>query len=458
MKNLIFFFLLSITLQISNELTSKQYLSPTTEQSDNSKTFHHGNPYPDCERTFIEKGTYNKALTQDQIIEDFNILVKTLKNNHPGVYDYQSENDFAQTIKTLEAQIPAAKNVLDEYKILSKLIAAVGDAHTYVLNPYYQNILQEELLFPIIPTIDNNQITINGERLKSINGHSEVALLKQLQAFSNSDGNTISYKNAFIEMEFPLKYFTFIEDAKTFEVVLKNGETRTLEGRSYSQSGLRPATPAPSFTIEGSNAILKIPTWEDETAGPFNFDLQEMALNATLGKFIKASMEQAIASEAEHLIIDLTGNKGGKSGPAAILLSYLIDKPFKYYSEIRVSSGDFPTKAYISNKELVALYESEEAKNLIEEIEGQYFFKEMLLPNIAPQSKQFLGTVEILVDKYSLSVSTDVVAILKKNREVEITGDEIGGSLEHYCAGNYINLILPNSGIEVNIPIQRLKY
>lgn len=165
-----------------------------------------------------------------------------------------------------------------------------------------------------------------------------------------------------------------------------------------------------------------------------------------------------IDNQVDHLIIDLTNNTGGKSGPAAILLSYLIDQPFQYYSKIRISSNHFPTKEHISNKELVDFYESGDAKNLIDKIGDVFYFKDELLPKITPQPKQFSGTVELLVDKYSLSVSTDVIAILKNNREVTITGEEIGGSLEHYCAGNYINLMLPHSGIEVNIPLQRLEY
>ena len=51
-----------------------------------------------------------------------------------------------------------------------------------------------------------------------------------------------------------------------------------------------------------------------------------------------------------------------------------------------------------------------------------------------------------------------MVAILKNHLDFIVTGEEIGGSLEHYCAGNYINLKLPHSAIEVNIPLQRLQY
>lgn len=401
---------------------------------------------------------YIKQLNANELQEDFDILFATLTNNHPGFYDYQSEEEVAQTKELLQAQIKEAKNGLAAYKIVSKLIAAVGDAHTYVINPYYQNILREERLFPIRPKIDNNQITINGERIKSINGHSEAEILEVLQTFANSDGNTIPYKNAFIELEFPIKYFTFLDDASTFEVLLENGKSMTLEGKSYFESGLRPALPSPTFTMEGKQATIKIPSWEDETASSFNRDLAEMAQRSTLGKFIKSSMEQAITAQADHLLIDLRGNTGGKSGPAAILLSYLIDQPFSYYREIRVASDRFPTKAYIANGDLVALYESDAAKEMIEAVDGAFVFKEVFLSKISPQAQQFPGTVELLVDKYSLSVSTDVVAILKQNREVAITGREIGGSLVHYCAGSYLQLVLPNTGMEVTIPVQRLAY
>ncbi len=437
---------------------SQQYVCLPCKQPCDLAVLSRGGPCPTCRMALVEKGTYNKTLTKKQLTEDFTILVNTLQNNHPGIYDYQSKSDFEQTIQSLEKELSSAQYVLDEYKIVSKLIAAVGDAHTYVMNPYYQNILQEELLFPVIPKIDQNQITMQGERLKSINGYTEEEILERLQRFASSDGHTVPYKNTFIEMEFPLKYFTFLDDSSTFEVVFKNGTKKTWEGKSYFQSGLRSTASKPSFRIEGKTAILKIPSWEDKTASSFNNDLAAMAQQATLGKFIKASLEKAIKAQTSHLIIDLTGNKGGKSGPAALLLSYLIDEPFKYYSEISIASDSFPTKQYITNKALVDFYESKDAKNLINEVDGRFFFKKDLLPTITPNPNPFNGTVEVRVDKYSLSVSTDVVATLKKNREVKITGDEIGGSLAHYCAGNYLNLQLPNSGIEVNIPLQRLKY
>ena len=398
------------------------------------------------------------GMTPEQVKEDVDILVKTLNSNHPGLYDYQSKEDFEKFLKVLDNEIASAKSIFDEYRIVSRVVAMVGDAHTYTIYPNDGKILQDHLLFPVIPKVDNNEITIDGKKVQSINGKRANTILKELQVYLNSDGNTLPYKNAFIEMEFPLRYFLFIDDADAFKVIFENGESIDLKGRSYYNEGLRPKQASPTFQIKENRAILKIPSWEDNTAGSFNNDLSEMANTSVLGKFMKSSLEEAIENEVEQLVVDLRGNKGGKSGPAAILLSYLIATPFKYYDQIKVAGQYFPTKEFITNQELVAFYESDTAQNMIQETAGELFFKKSLLPKIQPNANQFKGTLEILVDKYTLSVSTDVAAILKNHLDFIVTGEEIGGSLEHYCAGNYINLKLPHSAIEVNIPLQRLQY
>ena len=399
-----------------------------------------------------------RSITPKQVKEDVDILVKTLKSNHPGLYDYQSEEDFEKFLKELDNEIASVKGIFDAYRILSRIVAAAGDAHTYTIYPNDGKILQDHLLFPIIPKVDNNDITIQGKKVQSINENHADIILKELQVYLNSDGNTLPYKNAFIEMEFPLRYFLFIDDTDTFKVIFENGESTDLKGRSYSNEGLRPKKASSTFQIKDDKAILRIPSWEDNTAASFNNELLEMANTSVLGKFIKSSLEEAIENGVKHLVIDLRGNKGGKSGPAAILLSYLIERPFEYYDQIKVAGQYFPTKEFITNQELVAFYESDAAQNMIQKTAGELFFKESLLSKIQPNTKQFKGILEVLVDKYTLSVSTDVVAILKNHLDVIVTGKEIGGSLEHYCAGNYINLKLPHSAIEVNIPLQRLQY
>lgn len=435
-----------------------QFICPPCDQSCDIVKYDSGGICPVCSMRLEKKGDYNKTLSRKQIHEDLNILIKTLKTNHPGIYDYRTKFEIDSMFVSYRKEAYHQKQLLSFYEVVSKIVAAVGDAHTYPMNPVDVKIMQEELLFPKIPRIDENQIYLDDRRLESINGHSEKEILKALQAVSNSDGNTLPYKNAWIEMEFPLRYFVSIDTSSLFEVKFKDGETLQLDGNSYFREGFKQNHPDPSFSVNGDTAVIKIPTWEDKTAGSFNNDLEQMAESSELGRFIAEAMHKVDVLNITRLTIDLRGNTGGKSGPAAILLRHLIDHPFKYYQEIRLSSDEFPTKEFITNKELIQFYESPQAKELIDERDGHFYFKPQLTPTIYPVENTYKGKVDILVDKYTLSVSTDVVAILSKHRDVTVTGNEIGGSLQHYSAGNYLNLQLPNSKIEINVPLQRLSY
>lgn len=443
---------------ISNPSNSSVYDCNPCDKLLNNQFFINSNAHSPNGYGLAKNGGYNRTLTREEKDEDLDILMTTLKTNHPGIYDYRTQKEIDSLFKVYREEAYLENDLLSFYEIVSKVVAAVGDAHTYPMNPIDLQILKEELLFPIKPKIDDNKIYINGKRLESINGHTEREILLNLQAVSNSDGNTLPYKNAFIEMEFPLRYFVSVDKSSVFRVKLKGEKLRTLKGKSYFEEGLKSPAEDPSLQIEKKSAILKIPSWEDDTAASFNNDLREMEQKSTLGRFIDQSMISIDSLAITSLTIDLRGNTGGKSGPAAVLLRHLIDFPFKYYREIRLSSATFPTKSYVTNDQLIAFYESEKAQDLIDVRNGAYYFKDILLPYIQPAESVYKGRLELLVDKYTLSVSTDVVAILSQHTEVNVKGSEIGGSLKHYSAGNYLNLRLPNSTIEVNVPLQRLQY
>lgn len=232
-QNSMIAFMAIFSIAIGCKQTNKDvFICPPCNQSCDGQTFEESGTCPVCKMNLQLKGIYNTSLTRKQIEEDVDILISTLKSNHPGIYDYLGEKEFDSLAVAFGQDHLADMNILGEYKIVSKIVESVGDGHTYAMNPIDQNILQEQLLFPIIPEIINNQIFIENKELESINGHSIGELLETLQSFSNSDGSTLPYKNAFIEMEFPLRYFTFIDSSSTIDLRLKNGETKRLNGIS----------------------------------------------------------------------------------------------------------------------------------------------------------------------------------------------------------------------------------
>lgn len=62
----------------------------------------------------------------------------------------------------------------------------------------------------------------------------------------------------------------------------------------------------------------------------------------------------------------------------------------------------------------------------------------------------------ILTSGYTSSAASEFVAIAKYNKRAIIVGEETGGCYYGATGGNYINLILPGSKLEVRIPTIRI--
>ncbi|MBT0587947.1 S41 family peptidase [Alteromonas oceanisediminis] len=401
---------------------------------------------------------YTDTILPTSATEDLHILETTLRSNHPSLFDYQSKAEFEMLTEELSQNVACAKTSADIFALASQMVASIGDAHTYVINPHELEIQAREPLFPLAIDIVNNQMFIDEKQVEEINDMTVASILKSLQRYLPSDANTTPYKNAFIQQDFATLFFTLLDRSSQFEIRFVDGQRMTLAAELRKTNKKSKEESHPSLKIMGSTATIKIPSWEDSSASSFNTPLAETAQNSFLGEFIFDAMSKVTIKDVNQLVVDMRGNKGGKSGPAALLLSFLISEPFKYYEEITVASDQFPTYEHVANKSLVDFYKSEKAQQLIEERGGQLFFKSELMPKIIPQPNVFVGDIVVMVDKFSLSVSTDVVANLIQHTNATVVGDEIGGSLTHYSAGNYLDLVLPNSKIRVNVPLQRLVY
>ena len=75
---------------------------------------------------------------------------------------------------------------------------------------------------------------------------------------------------------------------------------------------------------------------------------------------------------------------------------------------------------------------------------------------IKPQKEYFKGNIYILIDGWSFSGASDFCAIAHYNAHDRITfiGEETGGAYNGNNSGDWLKLILPNTQIQVSIPIR----
>jgi C-terminal processing protease CtpA/Prc len=138
--------------------------------------------------------------------------------------------------------------------------------------------------------------------------------------------------------------------------------------------------------------------------------------------FLDSSFREIKQKGINRLIIDLRGNGGGADVYGAHLYSYLTNKPFKYYKEVatkerKLTSADHPN-----------------------------------LSIQKPADDHYDGKVFFVINGLTFSAAAEFCAIAKSNNRGKFIGEETGGGYYGNTSGDFIDTLLPNTGISVSIP------
>ena len=160
----------------------------------------------------------------------------------------------------------------------------------------------------------------------------------------------------------------------------------------------------------------------------------------------KALSEQG----AKTLIIDLRGNGGGPDMHGAMLVSYLTDKPFRYFDHVTAKTIDPSFKAQ-------ADWSEERTRQLSRETtpssSGGFQVKHAGVAEQLPGKYPFRGKVIILIDGGVFSTAADFCAITHHLDRATFVGEETGGG---YCGNNsgaFVHVTLPNSHFQIRLPL-----
>jgi C-terminal processing protease CtpA/Prc len=157
----------------------------------------------------------------------------------------------------------------------------------------------------------------------------------------------------------------------------------------------------------------------------------------------------------ETLIIDLRGNGGGDDMYGAMLVSYLTDKPFRYFDRINVNtitpSFKEHTDLKLDEKQLARFREGA-APNPA----GGFFLTPKMHPGLAEQAPgkhPFLGKVFVLTDGGTFSTAADFCAVVHHLKRATFVGEETEGGYYGNNSGMMPTLTLPNSKVKVRLPL-----
>lgn len=404
-------------------------------------------------------------LTIDQFKVDFSLFEQALKEAHPGLYRYNSKDHIDSLFNQTENLIDHEMTQQEFYKLLLPVVSQIKCGHTkfhpdsnWTTNFYYNT----EKVFPLrmffqgkkayaIGNYENSNSIPDGSEVLEINGNGIPDIIEKMLNSFCSDGNNTTFKYIEMSRYFSAGYANLFEGPDTFTV-------KYLDGKGIAEIKV------PSVSHEKVELYDKQIAEATNTKVPYKLDFQneETALltissfwaetdSLKFKKFLKNSFGELNQKKVKNLVLDLRNNEGGMDRRGALLLSYLMDREFKYYDRLEVTTRK--KYSFAKQARLPGFYGL--TRHLIsKEKDGSYRWNHNKNLKIQkPQKDHFSGNVYVLINGASFSVTAEFAAVSHFLKRATFIGEETGGAYYGNNSGTFVIVTLPNSKLNIGIPM-----
>lgn len=406
-----------------------------------------------------------EKFTTNQLSADFALFKQALTEAHPGLYRYNTKEQIDCLFSHTDSLLDHEMTQHEFYQVLLPVVAQLKCGHTklhpesnWTDNYFYGS----EKLFPlrlffsghkayILGSYENENKILAGAEVISINNKPMEEIIDQLLSGFFSDGNNTTFK--YIEMgkyfsayyanlietpdSFSIKYLTDNENA---EIVLPAISRTKIDLYEKEIASIKPAREPYSLEfLPDKVAKLTISSfWEDGKRISYN-------------RFLKKAFNEINDQRIQHLIIDVRDNEGGKDKRGALLLSYLMERKFRYYDRLEAATNkkySFAKQAHLPKfygvlRMLITTTNT-----------GVHLWKHHKnLKMQKPQKHPFSGKVYVLINGASFSVTSEFAAVTHYLKRATFIGEETGGGYYGNNSGTFVIVPLTNSRLIMGIPM-----
>ncbi len=375
-----------------------------------------------AKRPEIEKIRIGDRYSREALMADFDQLVSVILYLHPAKYDYISESQFKKLVDATRKQLNRPMRMHEFYATVTPLMASIGCAHSFIQPtksyrqdptlrylPLELSVIDRRLF--IRSVVGKQRTELIGAELISINGTSVSKMIPEMMAAISSDWNNPQYKVFALNQRFRYLFYYLYGSATTYRLQYRGKGDRRIQALALSgidreanrdwlkKRRQRQRSSQASYRLEikerGSIALLSIRHFE------FYKNKDEKAFKS----FVDRTFYELRQKGIRKLILDIRGNMGGSPIVSQYLLSFLIQKPFRYFMEIH-------SEGY-----------------------------QQLYDPVHPAEDLFKGEIVLLADNGCLSTSGHFISLYRYHRVGKIVGVETGTTFTCTDASMVMHLV-----------------
>ena len=417
-------------------------------------------------------GVVVSSVSQAEAKEDFDLMRLALEEAHTGLYRYRARSEMDRLLEAQRAKLNKSITKTEFLAVLAETLAGIKCGHTGVIpDDQTRAAVVNAPMFPLGVSVEgsrlmvlsnetpNDRTIVPGMEIMEINGRGASDILKRILPTIPSDGEIETRKRITMQREFGGYYWLLIDQTGEFRVTARDTAGKRVTARLPGVRRADWGKNSNPVNAEAQAGMARLQWSQEKLAFRFLKDPEValIRLRSLAGedypKWIENTFRMLREKGTKVLVLDLRGNGGGMDEYGAMLVSYLTDKPFRYFDRINLKTLSPSFKSYTDwNADLEKWLREGVTPNPT----GGYLVTAKLNSTVAeqqPAKHPFLGKVLVLTDGGTFSTAADVCAVTHHLKRATFIGEETGGG---YCGNNSglsIVLTLPKSKARVKIPM-----
>ncbi len=431
---------------------------------------------------------FSQTYTAEQIKEDLVNLKNEIEKYHPDPFKYISKERFTFLQDSILQKVSGRYSLREAYFTFLPLVQAVGCGHTHMspdrrLLSKSNSYSERPKFFPFSVRYINNQLLVSrnysadkkitrGTQILEIDGQPVKKVLEHLEKISyyNGDGINPNARKYYAIREFRKLYYLWKGEEDNFLITyLKQGQnkpkTTKIEGQSidFMEKMLETRYPDVDEDTTGIVSYRLIDTTQKVAMvdiRSFMYGIKDYGKNTNFEGETRKIFRKLEENKIENLILDLRGNSGGIIDYSIFFLRYFANQPFDAYKlgfrdeGLQRLKQDYKKyDAYLAKEAASRLNKEFTVRDSDGYLESKYQQKQR------PHDEfRFNKNVYVLMNGGTFSAAALLVSKLHNMGVGTFVGMTCGGAYDGCSAAQFSSIKLPNTELEISLPLGRILY